>query len=433
MHIAYICADPGIPVFGQKGCSIHVQEVIRAFQQQGATVELFAVRWGDQTPADLAGVKVHRLPPIPKGEAGLREQVALTINPDLQVELELSGPFDLIYERYSLWSYSAMEFAQTAGIPGILEVNAPLIEEQAEHRGLVHREQAERVAECVFRAAQGIVAVSKEVKGYLSRWGMADKVQVIPNGVNHQRFTTDLEPAIPKGSDAFTIGFIGSLKPWHGLSHLVNAFAKLHQRVPQARLLIVGDGPQRDTLQTDLEQRGLLPFAHLTGAVSPEQIPAFLASMDVGVAPYPTHLDFYFSPLKVVEYMAAGLPVVVSDIGQLSHLVTHRHTGWLCPSGDEGALAAALEELWQSPELRQQLGQAGQQHILAHHTWEKVAQQILAMAFGQGSPEHQNQIPEPEQAPLGRGRGGCAQSLQPTPPSGHPSTKGMVYQENVKR
>jgi glycosyltransferase involved in cell wall biosynthesis len=68
--------------------------------------------------------------------------------------------------------------------------------------------------------------------------------------------------------------------------------------------------------------------------------------MDVAVAPYPGNLDFYFSPLKVVEYLAAGLPVVVSDIGQLSHLVSHGETGWLCPPGDEVALADALEQLW---------------------------------------------------------------------------------------
>jgi glycosyltransferase involved in cell wall biosynthesis len=272
IRIAYICADPGIPVFGQKGCSIHVQEVIRAFRQQGATVELFAVRWGDEPPADLADLKTHRLPPVPKGEPGLREQVALAINPDLQTELELNGPFDLIYERYSLWSYSAMEFAQAQAIPGILEVNAPLIEEQAEHRGLVHREQAERVADRVFRAASAIVAVSEEVKAYLSRWGITDKVQVISNGVNHRRFAVSVDLAIPKQPDTFTVGFVGSLKPWHGLSHLVNAFAQLHQRVPQSRLLIVGDGPQRDSLQAALAQRDLLPVTHLTGAVSPAEL-----------------------------------------------------------------------------------------------------------------------------------------------------------------
>ena len=380
MRIAYVCSDSGIPVFGQKGCSIHVQEVIRAFRHQGATVNLFASRLGDFPPADLADLTVHSLPPIPKGSQALREKIALSINPSLWMELEQTGPFDLIYERYSLWSYSAMEFAQIMGIPGLLEVNAPLIDEQAQHRELVHRDEAELSAVRAFRAASGAIAVSQEVKHYLTRWGIADKVHVIPNGVNQRRFPTTLRPTIAKADNTFTVGFVGSLKPWHGLAHLVEAFAQLYERVPQARLLIVGDGPQRDSLNVDLERRGLQPVSRLTGAVPPDQIPGLLASMDAAVAPYPASSDFYFSPLKVVEYMAAGLPVVVSCIGQLIDLVEDGETGLLCPPGDEVALANALERLWRSPNLRQYLGQSAQQYIWVHHTWDAVVERVLAIA-----------------------------------------------------
>ncbi len=380
MRIAYVCADPGIPVLGQKGCSIHVQEVIRALRRQGATVELFAVRLGDAPPADLADLKVHRLPPIPKGDPAIREQTAFSINPDLQVDLELASPFDLVYERYSLWSYSAMEFAQRNGIPGLLEVNAPLIEEQIQHRCLINRDVAEQVAQQVFQSASSIIAVSAAVKHYLSQWVSLEKVHVIPNGVNHHCFANGVQPLIGKDQNAFTVGFVGSLKPWHGLSHLVNAFARLHQHVPQARLLIVGDGPQRDWLTAELQRQGLQSAARLTGAVSPKLIPGLLASMDVAVAPYPESNDFYFSPLKIVEYMAAGLPVVASRIGQINELVQDGVTGLLCSPGDEIALARALEQLWRSPDRRYQLGQAARRHILAHHTWDAVAQQILAIA-----------------------------------------------------
>ena len=150
MRIAYVCADPGIPVFGQKGCSIHVQEVIRALRHQGAQVELFAVRCEDTPPADLADIIIHPLPPIPKVEQDLRERMALSMNLDLRMKLEQAGHFDLIYERYSLWSFSAIEFAQEAKIPGLLEVNAPLIEEQIQYRGLIHQEAAEQDANRVF-------------------------------------------------------------------------------------------------------------------------------------------------------------------------------------------------------------------------------------------------------------------------------------------
>ncbi|HEY9669194.1 MAG TPA: glycosyltransferase family 4 protein, partial [Coleofasciculaceae cyanobacterium] len=184
MRIAYICADPGVPVFGQKGCSIHVQEVIRSLLRQGAQVELFATRLGGDPPAGLETVTVHQLPAIPKGEQAAREQAALSANLDLRLALEREAPFDLVYERYSLWSFTAMEYAQSVGIPGILEVNAPLIEEQEKHRGLCDRTSAEQVAERVFSAATALIAVSEEIKTYLEGYPeVGQRVHVIPNGV----------------------------------------------------------------------------------------------------------------------------------------------------------------------------------------------------------------------------------------------------------
>ncbi|MBD2693374.1 glycosyltransferase [Anabaena catenula] len=377
MRIAYICADPGIPVFGQKGCSIHVQEVIRALQKQGCDVDLFATRIGGIAPADLANIVVHQLPAIPKVKRAIREQVALEINSDLRLDLQRFGTFDFIYERYSLWSYSAMKFAQERGIPGLLEVNSPLITEQAKHRGLIDIHSAEQVAHQVFQAATALIAVSEEVKTYLMNYVDSSKVHVIPNGVNPERFSninTSTE------SETFMVGFVGTLKPWHGLPILTEAFAQLHQKVPESRLLIVGDGPERENIEAELSALGLNTLTQFTGAVSPDQVPQFLAKMDVAVAPYPAQSDFYFSPLKVYEYMAAGLPVVVSKIGQLVDLIEPGVNGILCPPGDAIALAEALEKLWRSPTLRQSLGQAARQKVMKHHTWDAIVTQILHIA-----------------------------------------------------
>jgi hypothetical protein len=198
MKIAYICADPGVPVFGQKGCSIHVQEVIRALRAQGARVELFASRFGGESPPDLADVPVHHLPEPPKGDLASREQLCLAANGDLFLALESAGPFDLVYERYSLWSWAGMAHARAAGIPGLLEVNAPLIEEQAQHRGLIDWQGAEQVARQTFGSAAALLAVSKELGAYLEGWPAAHgRVHVVPNGVNSGRFLTMPKPACP--------------------------------------------------------------------------------------------------------------------------------------------------------------------------------------------------------------------------------------------
>jgi hypothetical protein len=153
MRVAYVCADPGVPVFGTKGASVHVQEVVRAFRRTGARVELMATRYGGDTPDDLAGMKVFELPCVRGGGPAERERRALAANQALGATLSRRGHFDLVYERYSLWSYAAMSYAQTLGLPSVLEVNSPLIDEQARHRELVGRAGAEGVARRSFDAA----------------------------------------------------------------------------------------------------------------------------------------------------------------------------------------------------------------------------------------------------------------------------------------
>jgi len=306
----------------------------------------------------------------------------MAANTALLSALENEGPFDLIYERYSLWSFAGMSYAREAGVPGVLEVNAPLIEEQAEHRGLVDRLAATRIAEKVFHEATVLVAVSNEIKAYLEQFSTArERVHTIPNGVNPDRFLPGLRQARRSSPDKFTVGFIGTLKPWHGLATLVDAFAIPRSRDTSLRLLIVGDGPELSRLVHQVAERGLGSSVDWVGAVGPEKIPDWLAAMDVAVAPYPNLQRFYFSPLKVLEYMAAGLPVIASRIGQIEELIEHGATGWLVPPGDVSALATALLQLRATPvSARERLGAAARRHVLTHHTWDAVAQRILELA-----------------------------------------------------
>jgi hypothetical protein len=128
MRVAYICADPGVPVFGCKGASIHVQEVVRALVRRGAEVLLFAARFDGEAPADLAHIACRQLPCPQLSCAAAREQEAISANVILAEMLSADEPFDLVYERYSLWSYAAMDWSKVRNVPGLLEVNAPLID-----------------------------------------------------------------------------------------------------------------------------------------------------------------------------------------------------------------------------------------------------------------------------------------------------------------
>lgn len=377
MHIAYVCADPGVPVFGRKGCSVHVQEVVRSFLKREASVTLLARRFDGAAPHGLEALRSVALPLVSGISGAEREQALSTANAALPRLLSDHGAFDLVYERFSLWSHAAMAWAQTRGIPGVLEVNAPLVDEQERHRALHDRATAVSIAQQALDTASHIVAVSTGVADWVCDQGIAcDKVKVIANGVDVSRFVQ-----LPlRAEKCPTIGFVGTLKPWHGLEHLVSAASSLRARGRDFRMLIVGDGPERAALDAQIDSAGLRPVTTLTGAVDPAEVPGLIAQMDIAVAPYPDIADFYFSPLKVMEYMSAGRAVLASAIGDIIGLVDHDVTGRLYPAGNVAELAAQLDLLLADGNLRARLGNAARKQAIAAMSWDSVAERILSFA-----------------------------------------------------
>jgi glycosyltransferase involved in cell wall biosynthesis len=382
MRIAFVTADPGVPVFGRKGCSNHVQEVIRAFTRAGAEVEIHSPRLEGTPPPGLADVQTFALPRCGKGDLSSRETALVAANDQLAINLQSRPAYDAVYERHSIWSTAGMAFARSAGIPGILEINSPLIEEQAAHRSLAHRDVAEKMVEEAFGSASHLIAVSKGVADYVQGFEVVrDPVHVLPNGVDTKRFSP-CESRESRGS-GFTVGFVGTLKPWHDLSTLVQGFALFRDRCTEnaeCRLLIVGDGPERDGLEESLRELGLWQATHLTGSIDPAEVPRWMDQMDVGVALYPAKGDCYFSPLKIFEYMAAGLPVIASGVGQIPELIEHGQTGLLCPPGDHEGLASILESLRADPRQRVQIGRRARAKAVQEHTWDGVVTRTLQLS-----------------------------------------------------
>ncbi|GAA4432406.1 glycosyltransferase family 4 protein [Georgenia halophila] len=398
MHIAYVCADPGIPVFGTKGASVHVQEVLGVLLAAGHTVDLFCRRTGGDPTGTLADaatagrLTVHRLDRITDSDVAARERGLVRGDGEMRVALAAAArarPFDAVYERYSLWSRAGTRYAGEHGLPSVVEVNAPLPLEQARHRGLVHTAEADAVARDVLSAATAVVCVSEPVAAWARRQAPWARVRVEPNGVNTDRIRTAyIEGTVPpQQAKPFTVGFVGTLKPWHGTETLLDAVALLVRDVPDAQLLLVGDGPQAEPLRRRADDLGIAAATTFAGAVRPAEVPAWLAAMDAATAPYPAPEtsgegagEAYFSPLKVLEYMAAGLPVVASAVGQLPDLVDDGRTGILVPGSDPAALAATLADLAGDPARRRRLGTAARREVARSRTWTHVVDRSLAAA-----------------------------------------------------
>lgn len=379
MRLTYVCTDPGIPVFGTKGASVHVQELLRAYRTLGFDVVLATGRTGGPAPADLASVPVLDAGQPAAAEAAAREAEARAVDDALEARLAGERLSGLVHERYSLWGGGGIRAAARLHLPSILEVNAPLVDEQATHRVLVDRPAAEARFRAAAAAATAVVAVSEPVAAWVRATVPGSRVHVVPNGVDPDR----VRPGDRRDPASFTLGFVGTLKPWHGTEVLLDALALLRADVPGARLLVVGDGPLRADLEAAARGRDLP--VEFTGALAPADVPAQLHRMDVACAPYPATAEAYFSPLKVLEYLAAGLPVVGSAVGQVPELLGHGRCGLLVPPGDPAAIAAACRRLAADPVLRAALGDAARTEAVQRHAWTGVVRRTLAAA-GVGAP-----------------------------------------------
>ena len=395
--VIYVVTDPGVPAFGRKGCSVHVQSVLRELaaraETSGGTVTLVAARLGGEAPEGLESVRTIELGRPRAADPAEAERAllaldaraadvvedllgALATRPDRTASpVDPTPPAPLVYQRYGLWSAQVMERAAALGARTVLEINAPLVEEQARHRVLVDRATALELTARAIRAADLPYAVSTAV----SYWAAAvaglptGAVPAVPNGVDVARFA-----ATPgSGGPVPVIGFVSTFRPWHAPELLIDAAAALVAEGRPVRLLLVGDGPTLVDNCAAAVAAGV--EFESTGAVDPAEVPALLARCDVAAAPYPAG-DAYFSPLKVAEYLAAGLPTVAAGVADLPHLFAPDEVALVTP-GDVGALTDALRRVVCDPRYRARLSAGGRRAARERFAWSAVVDRVLAEAL----------------------------------------------------
>lgn len=396
MKIAYLTADFGVPVFGTKGASVHVNGVVTALVNNGHEVLVLTPRLGD-IPEDHDLFRVIKIPLEGSWPNYYKELKSEEIcqNNRLQKDIRnlmyaswlqhqaghLFKQFkpDFIYERYSLFGTAGLHLSQEFQIPLILEVNAPLVEEQQQQRGLSLPKVAQATQKQIFNEANHIIVVSDWLKDYVIKHNVKNhRITVMPNGVDPVLFSPS--HASSKTKDSFVIGYVGSMKNWHGLPSVLKAINLLKDKVPNLRLQLVGDGPETSNLKKLANEMELNDIVHFIGKVPHNEIPKWVGNMDVAIAPFAATVSEYFSPVKLFEYMAMACPIIAARINQTSKIIEPERTGWLYSPGNHEELAEKLLWMMKNKERIKQIGLTARETALKNYTWKHNADRVITLA-----------------------------------------------------
>ncbi len=341
MRLASVNQDKGIKPGGAKGAAVHLQCMREAFAKEGAEVLEIDEKDGAEVARRLA-------------------------------ELHGEGALDVVYERYALGADAGSRFCAAEGVPHVLEVNAPLMQEAAEHRDFEITDEAVARETATYRGAHRILAVSQGVADSVLERGVdPERVWVRANGVDTDRFLPRRRDAGPAGP--FVLGFHGRLRPWHAFDRLADVFARLLERGHDVRMEIVGKGDYGEHL------RGRVPderWSH-TEWVSHDEVAQHVARYDALALTYSPDAPCYFSPLKLLEAMAVGAVPVVPRLGDLEDVVRHEVNGLVYPAGDTDALVADLERVITDAPLRARLSGAAVE-TARENSWRALAKEVLA-------------------------------------------------------
>lgn len=226
----------------------------------------------------------------------------------------------------------------------------------------------------VFNRLDGRIFVSNAARDFVTRYFPGESV-VIPNGIDIARFSApDLQP-LPQFDDGkANILFVGRLDERKGFRHLLRAFPHIQEKFPAVRLIVVGAFDQSDkTPFVRYARTHNLKDIHFVGRVSPEELPRYYRTATIFCAPSTGSESF---GIVLLEAMAAGVPIIASDIPGYRGVLEDEHAGLLIPPNDEQALARAAIELLQSPMPRAQMRERGKR-VAVKYDWDIIARRVL--------------------------------------------------------
>ena len=298
----------------------------------------------------------------------------------LPAVIEREHPDILHAHSPSLNGIAAVRAGRRFGLPVVYECRAFWEDAAADHGtssewGLRYR-LSRRLETWVFRQADAVTCICEGLRTDIVARGIPEsKVTVIPNGVDADRFSVQLprdeslEAELGLGGKV-VLGFLGSFYSYEGLPLAVKALPMIQARWPDARLMLVGGGPQEADLRRLIDQLGLGDQVLMTGRVPHDQVHRYYSLVDILVYPrLAMRLTDLVTPPKPLEAMAQGKLVLASDVGGHKELIRDGENGVLFTAGSSGALATAALEMMAHRERWSAFRTEGRRYVEEERNW----------------------------------------------------------------
>lgn len=365
-------------VASRDGQFVHIDAIINVLKQQGHEVIIVAPDISENTDFGDNGGWVSTLRQRLPGAIAELLELGYSLYDFIKLyrAIKRHRP-DAIYERYNLFLPSGIWAKQWFQLPLLLEVNSPLYQERHDYTG-IHLPMLARWSEYyTWRNADHVLPVSHVLAGYLYEAGVSEQhVTVIPNGIDPAHFHADIQATrLPQFEGKTVIGFVGFCREWHRLDAVMRRIATFND--PNIHLLIIGDGPVLAELKTLAETLNITMQTHITGLIPRDEMPTWLAQIDIALQPAVTP---WCSPLKLIEYLAAGKAIVAPDADNIKELLTHEHNALLFENGNMESMLSAIERLLENAPLQAELRQQASQTISEKQlTWYSNGEKITRL------------------------------------------------------
>ncbi|MEO5760910.1 MAG: glycosyltransferase family 4 protein [Vicinamibacteria bacterium] len=373
MRILYVASDQTLP--GATGGSVHVHEVSEALAKRGH--EVHAVVWDRGETVTVSDVyTVHRIQWTP-GHRFFRFRARPAID-GLIAKLKP----DVVMERYYNFAGEGIHAAEAAALPSLLEVNSPVIDHPGSFKGVLDRlmitRPLRRYRERMVRSASALISPVREIVPEFAY----PKTHLVTWGANVEAFHPSRRSEARRKSwgarpETCVVLFSGSHRPWHGVETLQAAARLLKAREDIVFVLAGGD-----EAGVPIDFRG-----RLLGRVPYQGMAEVTASADISIAPYNRSklkslaLGFFWSPLKIFEAMASGVPVITLDIPPLNEIVRCDQEGIFFKENDPADLARAITELADDPQKRREMSMKARERAPLY-SWDAHARQIESILEG---------------------------------------------------